>query len=128
MENIRCFVGVKALIENGNGRFLVMSPKGTKFRRKGSVFYDLPGGRINEGEQVEDTLRREVSEELGIGGNELIILDIFDVSVSKIRMSARNVPLLLVTFECGLTNYNQKFVLSREHSLCKWVPAQEAAK
>ncbi len=54
------FVAAKAIIEN-QGKYLVVKQKiGNGF------VYDLPGGKIAFGESPEETLKREVREEVGL--------------------------------------------------------------
>jgi len=62
-------VSVKALLYH-NGRFLFLLKK-----RKGEsrVFYGLPGGLKEPGESLEEALKREVREEIGV---DIEILDI----------------------------------------------------
>src|SRR5487761_1787870 len=52
-------LGVAALIEDENGRVLVLL---SRHRCR----WQLPGGTVNAGEQVERAVRREVREELGL--------------------------------------------------------------
>ena len=55
-------IGVKGLIRNQAGAILMV-----KFSRRGPklAYWDLPGGRINPGETLLDSLKRGVSEEIG---------------------------------------------------------------
>lgn len=123
MNDTKFFVGVKALIRNTEGDIFILN-----YRRKGGVvLHDLPGGRIKSGEQIEETLRREVVEELGTNRNNLVIHDLFDASVSKITLS-KNVPLLLVTFNCELKFYDLEFNLSKEFSSYEWMKPRSATE
>jgi 8-oxo-dGTP pyrophosphatase MutT (NUDIX family) len=48
---------VRAIMFDQNGRILVTDMRGS---------YNLPGGRVEENESIEDTLIREVKEETGV--------------------------------------------------------------
>lgn len=62
MPNEKLFyLGVKALIRNNLGQVLLL-----QIRKGERTYWDLPGGRINEGEQALEALAREVNEETGI--------------------------------------------------------------
>ncbi len=54
-------VGVYAVIRDGRKMLLVIQPKGPYANR-----YDFPGGGIEFGETIEQTLRRELLEEIGM--------------------------------------------------------------
>lgn len=62
----RHFVGkvtVKAVVfDQSRAKILLLSSP--------STLYDLPGGRLNEGETLEQTLERELKEELGLAPND----------------------------------------------------------
>jgi 8-oxo-dGTP diphosphatase len=74
-------VGVKAAIRNTDGQFLVL-----QITRKNSstTYWDLPGGRIQEGEEPEATLAREVLEETGI--DDLEIERHLGMAISRVRL------------------------------------------
>ena len=55
-------IGIKALILNKD-KALVL--KEIDIRKVNIELYDLPGGRMEEGESIEETLKRELKEELG---------------------------------------------------------------
>lgn len=123
-------VGIKALIINDKKEILVLKTNPAELKQvKGGVqvHWDLPGGRIKSGDSVEDTLRKEIEEELGIDSSSVIINDIFDASVAnlKIPVEGSEVCLLLMTYLCRLTT-SKKFRLSFEHTEYKWVPVNEA--
>ncbi len=58
MPNVRA--AVKALIEK-DGKFLAIAQD-----VKGTILWDLPGGKVEHGESPFDTLEREVKEETGL--------------------------------------------------------------
>jgi 8-oxo-dGTP diphosphatase len=60
------YVGVKGLIRNDKGEYLLLHADVTKFRKNISPYWDIPGGRIKEGDSVIETLQREILEETGI--------------------------------------------------------------
>ena len=61
------YVGIKALILNSK-RVLVLSSGKEELSstNRKRTFWDLPGGKIEAGVQVESALKREVVEEFGI--------------------------------------------------------------
>jgi len=58
-------LGVKALITNDNGEIFLLQVDTSHFtdKNKNLYYWDIPGGRIQEGHSVEDTLKREVEED-----------------------------------------------------------------
>lgn len=50
------------LVENKEGKFLFIFRKG---------FWDLPKGKLDEGESIEECAKREIEEETGVGGLKL---------------------------------------------------------
>lgn len=60
--------GVKALLRNGEGRFLAC--RRIKPFLDGTVAWDVPGGRRNDGETSAAALWREASEEIGVGDED----------------------------------------------------------
>ncbi len=130
MEDVKFYIGIKGLIRNQKNQILILKsgPLELESTKRTEIFWDLPGGKMRINEDVEQTLRREVSEELGIDGNKLEVIKIFDASVSNIKIShGENVPLMLITFLCNLPEAN-KFKLTLEHAGYKWVSFEEAQK
>jgi 8-oxo-dGTP diphosphatase len=48
------------------GLLLIRNKKVLMVRESGKEFFMLPGGRVNKGEKIEEALRRELREELGV--------------------------------------------------------------
>ena len=67
----RVFVAAKALIEK-DGAFLALKQK-----VEGHELWDLPGGKIEFSEAPEETLRREVMEEVGLRVDELRLIGVY---------------------------------------------------
>ena len=128
----RFFVGVKALIKNKNNEILILKsgPLELKSTKRKLPFWDLPGGKIKIVENdLEQTLLREVSEELGVRKNVLRVGKLFDASVSKFKIQhGEKIPLFLVTFKCKLNRVDKNFKLTGEHERFNWVPLPRAAK
>lgn len=59
-----------------NGKFLLEKRKGDDKRAPGLIA--IPGGNQKEGETPEDTLKREVQEELGATPKSWKLLDVFE--------------------------------------------------
>lgn len=58
-------VGVKALLKNKTGRFLLLKRSRIKYPEVNNP-WDIPGGRINPGLSLLENLRREIKEETGL--------------------------------------------------------------
>ena len=119
-------VGIKALIINSRKQVLVLrsNPKGPGF--PAPDHWDLPGGRIDEGESILQALRREIHEELGIRGSRVWITELFDIGPSRLMAHAKH-RLMLVTYRCKMSGANN-FRISKEHTEYKWAGKKEAKK
>ncbi|MDE1871362.1 MAG: NUDIX hydrolase [Candidatus Micrarchaeota archaeon] len=128
-EEAKFEIGIKALILNDRNRILVLKAGEEELRYEKQDFWDLPGGRIQLNSDIEETLRREINEELGIPGSTLRINGIFDASISnfKITRKKEKLSLMLITYECGLSAHKE-FKISKEHSEYRWMPVNVAAR
>jgi nucleoside triphosphatase len=65
---------VEAVILNGDGEMLLGLHK-----KKGDAYWVLPGGHLEFGEKMDEALRRELKEELGLSAQvmELVFTDEF---------------------------------------------------
>ncbi len=115
-------VGIKALITDDRNDILLLRSGPEETKHTGVEYWDFPGGRIKGDHGIEETLRREITEELGIPGEELEILEIFDATIANFKKShGENVFLMLLVYRCRLPK-NSKFKLSDEHAEWKWMP------
>jgi len=120
-------IGIKALITNDKNEILLLKAGHEETKHTKIDFWDFPGGRIKQGYGIEDTLRREVEEELGIPGEDIKTESIFDATISNFKQLHGRLFLMLIVYKCRLLG-SKKFKLSNEHSECKWLPIDEAKK
>lgn len=129
MTNEKLFhVGVKALIVDQDDRVLVLQVNTEKFKKDKTPHWDIPGGRIQEGQTPVETLQREVVEETGI--ERIINAEYLTGVISNIEIPVSdvlNVGLVLVVYKVIIPE-NSEVVLSEEHTAYEWVPRAEAAQ
>lgn len=113
-------LGVKALIRNPNKEILLLERK-SKFNKN---YWDLPGGRLQKGESLLETLTREVMEEVGI--NDIGRIEPFITVWTDIRIqnAKDDVGLIFSTYLCDI-NYLFSPKLSDEHIGFKWLTAHQ---
>jgi ADP-ribose pyrophosphatase YjhB (NUDIX family) len=116
IDEERFQVGAKALVRNTEGRVLLA--------KSSSGRWDLPGGRINIGEQVEEALRREIREELGV--EEVGIGALCDAAISNVRVRSEGVEyrLCILVYRCSIDA--KKLVPGKGCEEYRWVSSGEA--
>jgi len=110
-------VGVKVLIQNDAGKFLLLERAGV-MPSDGQHYWDIPGGRINENEPLLGALHREVAEETGLqlrGDPKLKFAQ--DIFVDK-----ADLHVVRLTY---IGNADGDVVISDEHGDHKWVDKEE---
>lgn len=109
MSMKKFYVGVKAIIKEDRGYLLLKATKG---------HMDIPGGRMDDDENFEQTIRREVAEELA--GAEVISVNELQGAFRLPKDIDGDTSLVLLYFlvEAKLPN---NVVLSNEHEGCVWV-------
>lgn len=120
-------IGVKALITDDKGRILLLD-SGDWHLKHQKRHWDIPGGRIQEGQSVIETLRREVEEETGI--SHIKDIEFFTAVISNFKdipVDGRRVGLALMIYQVKIPQ-SSKITLSREHSGYEWVEPREAAR
>lgn len=111
------YLGIKAIIQNSEGQILLL--------KHSSGYWDFPGGRVNHGESIEDTLMREVEEETGITKLEEIKPDKMVLTKYQIPFQDVKAGLVLWYHTCTLPG-EVEITLSNEHTEYRWVELSEA--
>ncbi len=128
--NEDCFhLGVKALIRNLSGKILLLKVNPAQLKNySGEAYWDIPGGRVQRGASVEETLRREVEEETGI--TNIKATKLVATILSNIRIPVQNgdVGLLLSVYSCQLSEEPSTIRLSGEHTEAGWFFPKEASE
>ncbi|MDP1608827.1 MAG: NUDIX hydrolase [Chlamydiales bacterium] len=119
-----CFhLGAKVFLCNQENEILLLE----KQHRIRGIYWDLPGGRLQKGETILETLRREVEEETGFAG--LVDVVPFDMILSNIRISTNigEVGLILSMYRCHIgSSFTPR--LSQEHTSFGWFKFSEATE
>lgn len=110
-------VGIKALIVN-NSKALVL--KEIDIRDNITEIYDLPGGRIDDKESIEEALTREIKEEIGVT----------NIKIGKIIFAQKHpyreengIPRMLLYYIVDVKN--PKIKLSDEHISYEWISKKD---
>lgn len=122
-------VGVKALIEDKSGKILVFRADTTYDHPDGvEQYWDIAGGRIKEGQNVEQALKREIEEETGI--TEIKSFELFTSVISNHEITLGEgikTGLVLMIYKVTIPE-DSEIKLSPEHDKYEWVDKKEAAK
>jgi 8-oxo-dGTP pyrophosphatase MutT (NUDIX family) len=121
-------VGIKGLIENTDGKILVLKSSLKDHKMPTEAYWDIPGGRIEEGEHVLEVLKREIEEEIGIKDFKEEA-EFFHAVISnhKIPFEDKILGLVLMVYKIQIPK-KSKIKLSDEHVAYEWVDKAEAAK
>lgn len=112
-------IGVKALITNSEGEILLIQ------NHKG--YWDIPGGRMDNGESFMDTLARELNEEAGIHSFSKPVF--FETVLSNITIDTSGGPtgLVLLIYQTNLP-VDTEIVLGEEEAEYEWATSAHAAE
>jgi ADP-ribose pyrophosphatase YjhB (NUDIX family) len=109
-------VGVKILLKNSEGKFLLIRRNPKKYPEVGPK-WDIVGGRIEPGSPLLENLRREIKEEIGLDyGDEPVLVGAQDI----LRVPGRHVVRL--SFQ-GQIDGEPK--LDDDHLEAKWFTLEE---
>jgi len=101
--------GIKGLIIH-NGNYLAVHKAKISDDK-----YELPGGRMEFGETIEDTLKREIYEELGVEVSPIKLVDTWNYINAE-----KNYQVAGIIYLCELKENNLDIRLSEEHTDYKW--------
>lgn len=118
-------LGIKGLIRNNNGKILLLQVNPAVM--DGKDYWDLPGGRVEKGHTVLDTLQREITEETGITGVENPKEVGMVLSNIRIPVGDDSVGLILGIYECTIAP-GSTITLSDEHIASEWFEPKKAAE
>ena len=123
MKEKRFNVRVYAIIRNTNGEILVSDE-----RRNGFSFTKFPGGGLEWGEGIRETVRRELSEELGIDaqiGNLIYVNDFFQVSAFHDSDQLLSFYYEVTSFEGVIETTPHNTLLSEEGEYFRWIRMEQ---
>ena len=112
-------VGVKVLLKSDDNKYLFLK-RAASFGSGGQQ-WDIPGGRINVDESLDDALRREVREETDL---ELEQYEL--VAAQDIFAPDKDIHVVRLTY-IGLAPKG-KITISDEHAEYTWMTRDEAIK
>ena len=111
-------VGVKVIIRNSTGLYLFLERRDI-LPGHDKTSWDIPGGRIEPNEALDDALRREVREELGVelvGKPQLM-------NAQDIFVPTKNFHVVRLTYIVDIESID--VTLSDEHIDYKWLTIEE---
>lgn len=99
---------VGAIIENNNEILCALRSKDMSL----PMMWEFPGGKIEEGESVNEAIVREIKEELDCN---IEVISIFNDNTHEYE----NIIVNLITVKCKLISGNPK---AKEHAKLLWLP------
>ena len=120
-------LGVKAVVRNSSGEVLLLQVNPAELINEPEAYWDLPGGRVKQGQTVLGTLAREMAEETGIKKLGRIVHIGMTLSNKRIPLpGGGSVGLILSAYDCR-TVVEQEITFSKEHLAVGWFKPQKAA-
>jgi len=129
MANEKQFhLGIKAMIKNSKDQLLLIKEDVSNHSLPTDEYWDFPGGRMQKGETIAQTLRREVQEEIGIKKFQTPQFVAAVISNHEIKLkNGEIVGLILMIYKVVISS-RAKIQLSDEHLDYEWVLPKKAAK
>jgi len=79
-ENPKIHLGVYGLCMRDDKILVIKKSRGAYIN-----LYDLPGGRLEFGESIEECLKREYNEEIGVGINIIKLIGVFEYQCDYLK-------------------------------------------
>ena len=122
MQDTKILMSIRAIIRKGNEYLLVQRAKDDSFE---PLTFEFPGGKVDPGEDLNESLYREIFEETGLMVTILEPLFYWDeASIKEKYADFRHVSLF---FECSVP-INAKVKTSFEHDQYIWQSLDEISK
>lgn len=112
-------VGVKALLQNNEGKYLLLRRAPDKYPEAGAT-WDIVGGRIDPGSTLLENLKREIKEETGL---ELHDEPRLVAAQDILRVPGRHVVRLTYT-----ARIDGEPRIDADHTEFKWFTMEEMKK
>ena len=129
MANEKLFyVGVKALITNDAGKVVLFRAETSRHQLQTEPYWDIPGGRMEQGETITETLRREVKEETGLTKLQSIHFWTSVISKHEIPLDDGTLAGLVLMVYKVIIPGGSAIKMSTEHTEYNWFTPVEAAK
>jgi 8-oxo-dGTP pyrophosphatase MutT (NUDIX family) len=103
-------VSVKAVVVDSSRVLLCRNDRGA---------WELPGGRLEEGEDLHSCVQREVEEETGLTVRVVRILQAWSYEVLPGKR------VVVIAFECRLTSEGVEPHVSAEHDAVSFIPLDD---
>lgn len=117
-KNLQIYqVGIKGIIVNHKNKALVMLKA-----VNGKTFWDVPGGRMQKNETIEQTMERELKEEV-LNIKEFQVKNILNVDFVDKLDTIENIDLLLIFYKVEANL--EEIELSKEHQSYRWISLEE---
>lgn len=120
------YLGIKGLIRNSEGKILVLKASLRNHTPDSLPYWDIPGGRVEEGDDPITTLRREIEEEIGV--SEVTGPKLMTAVISRHEIplnDGKRAGLVLMIYTVRIPG-GSKIRLSPEHTDYEWVDTGEA--
>jgi mutator protein MutT len=109
---------VRLIIRNAEGKVLILKRHNSEYA---AGQWCLPGGKVDYGDTVEDTVRRELREETSLTATSAKFLFFQD----SLPLSAGKMHCISLYFECTATG---EILLNEESSECAWIGPSDIAQ
>lgn len=111
-------IATKAIIENNENKYLILKKTiEENLNDACSNLFDLPGGRVEYGEDLENSLKREIKEETSLIAKKIKLLSVNSV------IKKDKIQLIVITYLCTCISY--ECILSEEHNDFIWLNKEE---
>lgn len=114
MSENKFAVAVKAIVQHQD-RFLLLKKSSSEDVNPNT--YDLPGGRVEFGEELDQALKREVREETGLSIEIVKLINAWSTLIKK------DLQLVGMTYWCQSKNSDVQ--ISGEHISAEWLTLDE---